>query len=109
MILARTLGLFVIAACVQIAGCYLAYVWVKKAGSPWLAIGALCCLGVFALLLTLQVGAAGRTYAAYGGIYVAISLVWLWLVEHQRPTHWDILGVGIMFIGMSVILVGNQR
>ncbi|MHB8627460.1 MAG: YnfA family protein [Aggregatilineales bacterium] len=60
---------------------------------------------MFAFVLTFQSGAAGRTYAAYGGAFVAISVAWLWLVEHQRPTHWDILGVGIVFVGMSVILI----
>ena len=108
MALIRTLGLFVLAGFLEIAGCYFTYLWLKKMGPPWLPLLSLGCLGIFAFLLTLQTGAAGRTYAAYGGIYVAISLVWLWLVEHQRPTLWDMIGAGVMFVGMSIILVGGR-
>ena len=60
-------------------------------------------LGAFAWLLSLHPGAAGRTYAAYGGVYVSVALVWLWLIDGQKPDRWDLVGVAITLIGMSII------
>ena len=66
-------------------------------------------LRLFACLLTLaEVGAAGRAYAAYGGVYIVASLVWLWTVEGQRPDQWDVLGAGLCLVGMAVILLGPR-
>ena len=60
---------------------------------------------VFAWLLTLpEISSAGRTYAAYGGIYIAASLLWLWRIEGLRPDRWDIAGALICLFGASVIL-----
>lgn len=66
-------------------------------------IPAAVSLAVFAWLLSLHPGTAGRTYAAYGGVYVSIALIWLWLIEGQRPDRWDLLGVAVTVIGMSII------
>ena len=60
-------------------------------------------LGAFAWLLSLHPGTAGRTYAAYGGVYVSVALVWLWLIDGQKPDRWDLVGVAITLIGMSII------
>lgn len=60
-------------------------------------------IGLFSWLLTLHPAAAGRTYAAYGGVYIAVALAWLWLVEGIVPNRWDIAGAGVALIGMSII------
>jgi small multidrug resistance family-3 protein len=60
-------------------------------------------------LLTLHPTAAGRVYAAYGGVYVSVAIIWLWLVEAVQPTAWDLIGVAICLIGMSVIMLGPTR
>lgn len=75
----------------------------------WLLLPAAGSLALFAWLLTLHPWSAARTYAAYGGVYITIALLWLWLVENQRPTRWDIIGVAVSLIGMSIIVLGNQE
>jgi small multidrug resistance family-3 protein len=99
-----TLGLFVATAVAEILGCYLPFLWLRRAGSPWLLIPAAVSLGVFAWLLTLHPTAAGRVYAAYGGIYVLVAIFWLWLVDGVRPSTWDILGALVCVLGMAIIM-----
>lgn len=99
----RTLGLFVVTAVAEIVGCYLPFLWLKKRASGWVLIPAALSLAVFAWLLSLHPGSAGRTYAAYGGVYVSVALFWLWIIDGQRPDRWDIVGVAVTVIGMSII------
>ncbi|MCZ8316353.1 YnfA family protein [Phreatobacter sp.] len=100
---------FALAAVAEIAGCFA--VWsVVRLGRPvvWLIPG-LAALALFAWLLTLaEASAAGRAYATYGGIYIAASLAWLWLVEGQRPDRWDVTGAAICLVGAAVILLGPR-
>ena len=103
MIVLRTLGLFVATALAEIIGCYLPYLWLRKQQSPLLMAPAALSLSLFAWLLTLHPTSAGRTYAAYGGVYVATALVWLWLVEGQRPDRWDLTGGAVALAGMAII------
>lgn len=100
----RTVGLFVVTAVAEITGCYLPYLWLKKGASVWLLIPAAISLGLFAWLLSLHPTAAGRVYAAYGGVYVSVAILWLWLVDAVRPTVWDIAGVAICMVGMAIIM-----
>jgi small multidrug resistance family-3 protein len=83
--------------------------WRLDASAWWLLPGALA-LALFAWLLTLiEVDAAGRAYAAYGGIYIAATLAWLWLVEGTRPDRWDILGASVCLLGAAIILFSPHR
>ena len=106
MNIAKTLGLFAITAVCEIVGCYLPYLWLREDKSAWVLAPAAASLALFAWLLTLHPDAAGRTYASYGGMYVAVAVVWLWLVGGQRPDRWDILGGVITLTGMAVIAFG---
>lgn len=100
----KTIGLFVLTAIAEIVGCYLPYLWLRKDKPAWLLLPAAASLAGFAWLLTLHPELpAGRTYAAYGGIYVATALVWLWRVDGIRPDRWDLIGVAITLAGMAVI------
>jgi small multidrug resistance family-3 protein len=108
VLILKTLGLFVITAVAEILGCYLPYLWLKKNGPAWLLIPAMASLALFAWLLTLHPTAAGRVYAAYGGVYVAVAIVWLWLVDGNRPTAWDLIGAAIAVTGMAVIMLGPR-
>ncbi|PSJ56016.1 YnfA family protein [Kumtagia ephedrae] len=96
---------FAAAALAEIAGCFAFWAWWRLDRSPlWLAPGLLS-LAAFAWLLALtDAEAAGRAYAAYGGIYIAASLAWLWLAEGMRPDRWDMLGAAVCLAGASVIL-----
>ena len=78
-----TVGLFVITAIAEIVGCYLPYLWLREDKSIWLQIPAALSLAAFAWLLTLHPTATGRVYAAYGGVYISVALVWLWLVDGE--------------------------
>ncbi|EHK57019.1 YnfA family protein [Allomesorhizobium alhagi] len=100
-----SIPIFVAAAIAEIAGCFAFWAWLRlDKPAVWLLPGV-ASLVLFAWLLTLaDVPAAGRAYAAYGGIYIAASLSWLWLVEGVRPDRWDLLGAAICVIGASIIL-----
>ena len=104
----KMFGLFVITALAEIVGCYLPYLWLKKGQSAWLLLPAAASLATFAWLLTLHPTAAGRVYAAYGGVYVAVSLLWLWQVDGVRPTSWDVAGVFVSIVGMAIIALGPR-
>lgn len=108
MFLLKTFALFVLTAVAEIVGCYLPWLWLRKDGSAWLLLPAALSLALFAWLLSLHPTAAGRVYAAYGGVYVGIAAIWLWLVDGIRPTGWDLLGVAICFVGMGIIIFGSR-
>ncbi len=104
----KTLGLFIITALAEIIGCYLPYLCIKEGKSLWLLFPAAISLVIFVWLLTLHPQAAGRVYAAYGGIYICVALMWLWVVDAIRPTLTDWVGVMICLIGVIVIMFGRQ-
>ncbi len=96
--------LFWLTAAAEIAGCYAVYAWWRNGGSAWWLAPGAALLALFAWLLCLHpVAGAGRVYAAYGGIYIAASLLWLWLVEEKLPNRWDVAGGLICLIGAAVI------
>lgn len=107
MLILRTFALFVVTAVAEIVGCYLPYLWLRKNGSAWLLIPALLSLALFAWLLTLHPAASGRAYAAYGGVYVAVALVWLWRVDSVAITAWDVAGAVVAITGMGIIVWGG--
>ena len=100
----KTLALFVATAIAEIVGCYLPYLWLKKGASVWLIVPAAASLAAFVWLLTLHPTDAGRVYAAYGGAYVSVAILWLWVVDTVRPSPWDWLGVSFCLVGMAIIM-----
>ena len=107
--LIKTLGLFILTAVAEIVGCYLPYLWLKKGASAWLLLPGIASLILFAWLIAQHPAAAGRVYAAYGGVYVMVALVWLFAVEGIVPTRFDVIGVALALAGMSVIVWGGWR
>ena len=97
--------IFPAAALFEIVGCFAIWsVWRLGASTLWLVPGV-AALILFAWLLALsETASAGRAYAAYGGIYVAASLVWLWAVEGRLPDRWDLIGAALCVVGAAVIL-----
>jgi small multidrug resistance family-3 protein len=106
--LARAAGLFIATAVAEIVGCYLPYLWLRKGASVWLLFPAALALAAFAWLLTLHPTGAGRTYAAYGGVYVATAVFWVWLIEKQQPDRWDVIGAAVCLVGMAIIVLGPR-
>jgi small multidrug resistance family-3 protein len=104
----RTTALFVATACAEIVGCYLPYLWLRRGVPAWVLLPGAVSLAIFAWLLTLHATAPGRTYAAYGGVYVATAVIWLWLVDGQRPDRWDLVGAGVSILGMLIIYFGPR-
>lgn len=101
----QTCGIFVLAALAEIAGCFAVWAYVKLDKSPFWLIPGVVCLVLFAYLLTrADTELAGRAYSAYGGIYIASSMAWLWIVEGSRPDRWDVIGMTICLVGSLVIL-----
>jgi small multidrug resistance family-3 protein len=100
---------FPIAAFFEIAGCFAVWSVVRLGASAlWLVPGVVS-LVLFAWVLTLSdSAAAGRAFAAYGGVYVAASLVWLWAVEGRMPDRWDLMGAALCVAGAAVVLYGPR-
>jgi len=97
------------AALAEIAGCFAFWAWLRLDRSPWWIAPGLTSLALFAYLLTLvDAEHAGRTYAAYGGIYILTALLWLWLAEGVRPDRWDLIGAAICLAGAAIILWGPR-
>jgi small multidrug resistance family-3 protein len=105
----KTAFWYVLAAAAEIAGCFAFWAWLKLGRSPWWILPGMAALAAFAWALTrVESAGAGRAYAAYGGVYIAAALVWLWLVEGVRPDRWDVLGALVCLCGAAIILAGPR-
>ena len=105
----RTILAYAGAAIAEIAGCFAFWAWLRLDRPAWWLVPGVASLVLFAYLLTLvESDAAGRTYAAYGGIYIAASLIWLTVVEGVRPDRWDITGTTLCLIGAAIIIAGPR-
>ena len=91
-------------ALAEIVGCYLPYLWLREGKTIWLLVPAALSLALFAWLLTLHPTASGRVYAAYGGVYIFVAVLWLWVVDGVRPTTWDMLGSAAALLRMAIIM-----
>lgn len=105
----QTAAAYIGAAMAEIAGCFAFWAWLRLGKQPWWILPGLASLALFAYLLTLvDSSAAGRTYAAYGGVYIASSLAWLWFVEGVRPDRWDIIGASVCLVGAAIIIAAPR-
>ena len=104
-----TIAAYIGAALAEIAGCFAFWAWLRLDKPVWWVLPGLLALVLFAYLLTLvDSAAAGRTYAAYGGIYIVSSICWLWLVEGVRPDRWDAVGAEDCLNGAMIIVAGPR-
>jgi small multidrug resistance family-3 protein len=102
-------AIYVGAALAEIAGWFAFWAWLRLDKSPLWLVPGIFSLALFAFFLTrIDSDFAGRAYAAYGGVYIAASLLWLWSVEAQRPDHWDMTGAVICLLGAAIILWGPR-
>jgi len=104
-----TVAVYIGAAIFEIAGCFTFWAWLRLGRSVWWLLPGIVSLALFAFLLTrVDTAFAGRAYAAYGGVYIAASLVWLWLAEGKIPDRWDVLGAFVCLVGAGIILFGPR-
>ncbi len=103
MDLLKVAALFALTALAEIVGCYLPWLVLRQGKPLWLLLPGALSLALFAWLLTLHPSAAGRTYAAYGGMYIAVALLWLRFVDGIALTRWDALGAFVALAGMAII------
>ena len=97
------------AAIAEIAGCFAFWAWLRLGKSVWWVAPGMVSLALFAFLLTrIDSAFAGRAYAAYGGVYISASLLWLWTAEGHRPDRWDAMGAAICLLGAGLILFGPR-
>ncbi len=100
---------YVGAALAEIAGCFAFWAWLRLDKPVWWIVPGMAALALFAYLLTLvEAEHAGRTYAAYGGVYIAAALAWLWIAEGVKPDRWDLIGTGVCLVGAAIILFGPR-
>ena len=105
----KTALVYIAAAIAEIAGCFGIWLWLRHEKSIWLLPASLAYLAMFAVLLTMvETNAAGRAYAAYGGVYIVASVFWLWQVENIRPDRWDLIGATLCLFGATIILLGPR-
>ncbi len=104
-----TIATYIAAALAEIAGCFAFWAWLRLGKSALWLIPGVASLVLFAWLLTLaESEAAGRAYAAYGGIYIVASLLWLWSIEGAKPDRWDVTGAAVCLAGAAIILLGPR-
>jgi small multidrug resistance family-3 protein len=104
-----SIAIYIAAALAEIAGCFAFWAWLRNGQSAWWLAPGMASLALFAWLLTrVDADAAGRAYAAYGGIYIAASLLWLWGAEGMKPDRWDMAGGALAVAGACVILFGPR-
>lgn len=105
----RAFAIYLAAALAEIGGCFAFWAWLRLGKSVLWLVPGIAALVLFAFLLTrIDSVYAGRAFAAYGGVYIAASLAWLWAVEGARPDRWDAMGAAICIIGAAVILFGPR-
>jgi len=100
---------YFLAAFAEIGGCFAFWAWLRLNHSPLWLLPGMACLALFAWALTrIDADFAGRAYAAYGGIYILSSLIWMWAFEGARPDRWDVVGAMICVVGAMVIIYGPR-
>ncbi|KPF65923.1 hypothetical protein IP69_16355 [Bosea sp. AAP35] len=105
----RNITIFTVAAFLEIAGCFAFWAWLRLGKTMWWLVPGVGLLMLFAYALTwTETDAAGRAYAAYGGVYIAASLTWLWAFENTRPDRWDILGASLCVVGAATIIAAPR-
>ena len=105
----KTLALYLVTAACEIGGCYALWAWLRLGRSLWWAVPGLVLLLLFAVLLTMaETRFAGRAYAAYGGVYIVASILWMQLVEKNSADRWDLAGGAICLLGAGLILFGRR-
>jgi small multidrug resistance family-3 protein len=104
MVITKSLVFFVLAGLFEIGGGYLVWLWLREGKSPWYAVGGAIVLALYGVIPTFQPAHFGRVYAAYGGVFVIMSILWGWKVDKIIPDRFDLIGAAVCLAGVSVIM-----
>jgi len=104
MEVSKSLLYFVLAGLCEIGGGYLIWQWLREGKSIWLALAGAMVLILYGIIPTLQPANFGRVYAAYGGIFIVLSILWGWQIDKIAPDRYDLIGGGVALVGVSIIM-----
>lgn len=111
MEIAKSLFYFILAGLFEIGGGYLVWIWIKEGKSVWFGAAGAIILVLYGIVPTLQPANFGRVYAAYGGIFIVLSILWGWKVDKTAPDTYDLIGGLVALLGVFIIMYwprGNQ-
>lgn len=104
-----TIPTYILAAFAEIGGCFAFWAWLRLGKTALWLLPGMVSLALFAWALTrIDADFAGRAYAAYGGIYILASLIWMWMIEGARPDRWDVIGAMVCILGATIIVFGPR-
>lgn len=109
MVALKTLSIFLLAGVCEIGGGYMVWLWLREGKSVWTGILGLIMLALYGVVATWQPASFGRVYAAYGGIFIILSLMWAWKVDNFKPDRYDIMGSFIVLIGIWMIFYAPRN
>lgn len=109
MAIIKSLFIFFLAGLCEIGGGYLVWLWLKEGKPVWYGITGGVILALYGVVATLQTESFGRVYAAYGGIFIAMALIWAWRMDGFKPNRYDIIGTIIALIGVCVIIYSPRQ
>ncbi|MEK6220919.1 MAG: YnfA family protein [Chloroflexota bacterium] len=104
----RTITFLILAGLAEISGAYFIWKWARGGKSAWLAIAGVIALLGYGIIQSMQDFNFGRVFAAYGGVFIALALLWGWIVDGQSPDRWDVLGVSLALLGSGIILFAQR-
>lgn len=104
MVITKSLSLFILAGLFEIGGGYLVWLWLREGRSIWVGVAGAMILVLYGIVPTLQPANFGRVYAAYGGIFVVLSILWGWQIDKVNPDRFDLVGGLIALVGILVIM-----
>jgi small multidrug resistance family-3 protein len=104
LVIAKSLFYFILAGLCEIGGGYLMWLWLREGRSIWFAFAGGMILVLYGIVPTLQPAHFGRVYAAYGGLFIVLSILWGWQIDKVQPDTFDLIGALIALIGVSVIM-----
>lgn len=105
----KTFLVFIVAGLCEIGGGYLIWLWMKEQKPLWYGILGGIVLALYGVVATLQPTNFGRVYAAYGGVFIVMSLLWGWKIDNTTPDNYDVIGAGVALVGMCIIFYAPRN
>lgn len=109
MLLIRSIGLFVVAGLLEIGGGYLVWKWLRTGQALWLGLAGMALLGLYGVVATFQPAHFGRVYAAYGGVFIAMAMLWGWGIDGIRPDRYDVVGAAFALVGVAIMMYAPRQ